>query len=82
MRTVNAGKSLEEAIERSNNYTLKTRLITCIAPGDADSIDVQYFGTTEPAGQSMFSMHSEKRAPVAADQAAKNPCYSVRVCSS
>ncbi|XP_069603021.1 uncharacterized protein [Ranitomeya imitator] len=42
VRTVNAGKSLKQAIETSDNLTLKTRLNTCIAPGDAHSIDVRY----------------------------------------
>lgn len=42
LRTVNAGNSLREAVERSNNVILQTRLNTCIAPGDGHSIDVQY----------------------------------------
>ena len=42
VRTVNAGQCLKEAVERSKNDTLITRLNTCIAPGDAHSIDVQY----------------------------------------
>lgn len=42
VRTENAGKSLKEALERSKNDTLNTRLNTCIASGDAHSIDVRY----------------------------------------
>jgi len=38
VRTVNAGKNLKED-------TLKTRLNTCIAPGDAHSIDARYHKT-------------------------------------
>ena len=45
VRTVNTGKSLKEAVERSNNDTLQTRLNTCITPGDAHSIDVRYHKT-------------------------------------
>ena len=45
VRTENAGKSLKEAVERSKNDTLNTRLNTCIASGDAHSIDVRYHKT-------------------------------------
>jgi len=42
VRTENAGKCLKEAVERSDNAALKTRLSTCISPGDAHAIDVLY----------------------------------------
>ncbi|XP_034057156.1 uncharacterized protein LOC117536421 [Gymnodraco acuticeps] len=42
VRTENAGKHLKEAVEMSHNTALKTRLNTCISPGDAHAIDVQY----------------------------------------
>ena len=45
VRIVNAGKYLKEAVERSKYDTLKTRLNTCIASGDAHSIDVRYHKT-------------------------------------
>lgn len=42
IRTENAGKDLKDAVERSHNTALKTRLNTCISPGDAHAIDVKY----------------------------------------
>ena len=40
VRTGNAGESLKEAVEQSDNDMLKTRLSTCIAPENAHAIDV------------------------------------------
>ena len=42
IRTENAGKELKDAMERSHNTAMKTRLNTCISAGDAHAIDVKY----------------------------------------
>ncbi|KAL8597167.1 hypothetical protein ACOMHN_050503 [Nucella lapillus] len=42
VRSENAGKTLKNAVERSRNHALKTRLSTSISEEDAHAIDVRY----------------------------------------
>ena len=78
VRTGNAGESLKEAVEQSDNDMLKTILSICIAPGNAHAIDVRYHKTCWTKyvllGQREASTSDKK-------QSAKNHCCSVQVWS-
>lgn len=63
VRTVNAGNSLKEAVEKSSYDTLTTRMNTCIAWMHIKLTS----GTIKPVGQNMFSLYSDIPAPVVAE---------------
>ena len=76
VRTVNAGESLKEAVEQSDNDMLKTILSICIAPGNAHAIDVRYHKTC----WTKYVLHGQREASTSdKKQSAKNHCWCVQV---
>ena len=76
VRTVNAGESLKEAVEQSDDDMLTSRLSACIAPGNAHTTDVRYHKTC----RTKYVLNGQREASTSdKKKSAKNHCCSVQV---